>query len=65
LRIRSTRTASTYVGGDAAAVAGADGYVDTGDMLEFRGDRYYFVGRRGGIINFGGLKVPIRTCRCA
>jgi acyl-coenzyme A synthetase/AMP-(fatty) acid ligase len=22
-----------------------------------RGDRYYFVGRRGGIINIGGLKV--------
>ena len=35
----------------------ADGFVDTGDMVELRGDRYYFVGRRGGIINIGGLKV--------
>ena len=26
-------------------------------MVELRGDRYYFVGRRGGIINIGGLKV--------
>jgi hypothetical protein len=26
-------------------------------MIELRGDRYYFVGRRGGIINIGGLKV--------
>ena len=26
-------------------------------MVERRGDRYYFVGRRGGIINVGGLKV--------
>jgi len=26
-------------------------------MLELRGDRYYFVGRRGGIINVGGRKV--------
>ena len=26
-------------------------------MVELRGDRYYFVGRRGGIINVGGLKV--------
>ena len=24
---------------------------------ELRGERYYFVGRRGGIINIGGLKV--------
>jgi acyl-coenzyme A synthetase/AMP-(fatty) acid ligase len=34
-----------------------DGFVDTGDMLELRHDRYYFVGRRDGIINVGGLKV--------
>ncbi len=26
-------------------------------MVELRGDRYHFVGRRGGIINIGGLKV--------
>jgi acyl-coenzyme A synthetase/AMP-(fatty) acid ligase len=26
-------------------------------MVELRGDRYYFVGRKGGIINIGGLKV--------
>ncbi len=26
-------------------------------MLERRGDRYYFVGRRDGVINVGGLKV--------
>ena len=35
----------------------ADGFVDTGDMVELRGERYHFVGRRGGIINIGGLKV--------
>ncbi|SDR45683.1 Acyl-CoA synthetase (AMP-forming)/AMP-acid ligase II [Rhizobiales bacterium GAS191] len=57
LRIRSSRTASLYVGQRGGAVADADGFVDTGDMLELRGDRYYFVGRRGGIINVGGLKV--------
>jgi acyl-coenzyme A synthetase/AMP-(fatty) acid ligase len=39
------------------ALSDADGYVDTGDMLELRGGRYYFVGRRGGIINVGGLKI--------
>ena len=40
-----------------AALADDDGFVDTGDMVELRGDRYYFVGRNGGIINIGGLKV--------
>jgi acyl-CoA synthetase (AMP-forming)/AMP-acid ligase II len=57
LRIRSTRTAAAYVGRNAAALADSDGFVDTGDMVEPRGHRYYFVGRRGGIINIGGLKV--------
>jgi len=57
LRIRSTRTAHAYVGRNAADLAGSDGFIDTGDMVEKRGDRYYFVGRRGGIINIGGLKV--------
>jgi acyl-coenzyme A synthetase/AMP-(fatty) acid ligase len=57
LRIRSKRTAHAYVGRHAAQLADADGFVDTGDMVELRGDRYHFVGRRGGIINIGGLKV--------
>src|SRR6202012_5128311 len=57
LRIRSTRTAHAYIGRSAAALTDAEGFVDTGDMVELRGDRYYFVGRRGGIINIGGLKV--------
>jgi acyl-CoA synthetase (AMP-forming)/AMP-acid ligase II len=57
LRIRSTRTAHAYVGRNAAALTDSDGFVDTGDMVELRGDRYHFVGRRGGIMNIGGLKV--------
>jgi acyl-coenzyme A synthetase/AMP-(fatty) acid ligase len=57
LRIRSRRTAHGYVGRQAAALIDAEGFVDTGDMVELRGDRYHFVGRRGGIINIGGLKV--------
>lgn len=57
LRIRSERTARAYVGADAPPLADADGFVDTGDMVERRGERYHFVGRRGGIINIGGLKV--------
>ena len=57
LRIRSPRTAQRYLGAQAAALRGGDGFVDTGDMVERRDDRYVFVGRRGGIINVGGLKV--------
>jgi acyl-CoA synthetase (AMP-forming)/AMP-acid ligase II len=55
LRIRSPGAASCYIGG--AKLADADGFVDTGDIVELRGGRYYFAGRNGGIINIGGLKV--------
>jgi acyl-CoA synthetase (AMP-forming)/AMP-acid ligase II len=57
LRFRSPRTARDYLGGGAAALIDADGFVDTGDMVELRNGRYYFLGRRSGIINVGGLKV--------
>ena len=57
LRIRSTRAAHAYVGRNAAPLTDSDGFIDTGDMVELRGERYHFVGRRGGIINIGGLKV--------
>jgi acyl-CoA synthetase (AMP-forming)/AMP-acid ligase II len=57
LLIRSTRAARAYVGMDAPDLADVDGFIDSGDMVELRGDRYHFVGRRGGIINVGGLKV--------
>jgi acyl-coenzyme A synthetase/AMP-(fatty) acid ligase len=57
LRIRSRRTAHAYIGRNAAELTDRDGFVDTGDMVERRGDRYHFIGRRGGIINIGGLKV--------
>ena len=57
LRVRSLRTASGYVGAEAAGLVDEEGFVDTGDIVERRGNRYYFLGRRGGIINVGGLKV--------
>jgi acyl-CoA synthetase (AMP-forming)/AMP-acid ligase II len=58
LAIRSPRTASRYIGGHRPAALADDlGFIDTGDMVEQRGERYYFVGRKGGIINIGGLKV--------
>jgi acyl-CoA synthetase (AMP-forming)/AMP-acid ligase II len=68
LHIRSPRTASGYVGNAGRPDGGDplknDGFVDTGDMVELRGGesdparaRYYFAGRRGGIINVGGNKI--------
>jgi acyl-coenzyme A synthetase/AMP-(fatty) acid ligase len=56
LRIRSARAAARYVGEDAP-LSDAAGFVDTGDMVDLRGDRYYFLGRRSGMINVGGQKV--------
>jgi acyl-coenzyme A synthetase/AMP-(fatty) acid ligase len=57
LRIRSARNALRYVGEDGLALTDDEGFVDTGDMVERRGDRFYFLGRRSGVINVGGLKV--------
>jgi acyl-CoA synthetase (AMP-forming)/AMP-acid ligase II len=56
LHVRSRGIAAGYVGGKQA-VANVDGFVDTGDIVERRGDRYHFIGRKSGIINIGGLKV--------
>jgi len=56
LRIRSARTANGYLGA-VVSLADADGFVDTGDIVALRGDRYHFLGRVGGVINVGGQKV--------
>jgi len=57
LRICSARTAVRYVGDDNGVLKDDEDFVDTGDIVELRGDRYYFLGRRYGVINIGGLKV--------
>jgi acyl-coenzyme A synthetase/AMP-(fatty) acid ligase len=57
LRVRSSRIADRYLGDQSKPLKSPDGFIDTGDMVELRGDRYYFVGRRDGVINIGGLKV--------
>jgi acyl-coenzyme A synthetase/AMP-(fatty) acid ligase len=57
LQIRSPGTAERYLGEGAEVLRAADGFVDTGDRVEERAGRYYFMGRRGGVINVGGLKV--------
>jgi acyl-coenzyme A synthetase/AMP-(fatty) acid ligase len=56
LQIRSNRTARRYLGGECA-LRDAEGFVNTGDVLELREDRYHFAGRGDGMINVGGMKV--------
>lgn len=57
LRVRSGRIAARYLGAAPGLLVSDDGYVDTGDMVELKDGRYHFMGRMGGVINVGGLKV--------
>jgi acyl-coenzyme A synthetase/AMP-(fatty) acid ligase len=57
LRVRSAGTATRYLGTESPALRDSDGFVDTGDRVELREGRYHFMGRSGGVINVGGLKV--------
>jgi acyl-coenzyme A synthetase/AMP-(fatty) acid ligase len=57
LRVRSNRCARRYLGEGAPSLTDNERFVDTGDIVETRGDRCYFMGRRGGVINVGGVKI--------
>lgn len=57
LRVRSPWAAMRYQGNGSPALKCVDDFVDTGDLVDLRDGRYYFVGRRDGRINVGGLKV--------
>src|ERR1043165_2342727 len=57
LCVRSPGTAARYLGKGRGPVAAEDGFVNTGDVIIMRGDRCFFGGRAGGIINVGGSKV--------
>jgi acyl-coenzyme A synthetase/AMP-(fatty) acid ligase len=57
LQIRSPGNALRYLDAGAPALRDAEGFVDNGDRVQLRAGRYYFVGRAGGVINVGGLKV--------
>lgn len=56
LLIRSSRIATKYLG-NRAAIRDAAGFVNTGDRVELRAGRYFFLGRSSGVINVGGNKV--------
>lgn len=55
LFLRSSATSLGYIG--ERNLKDSDGWVDSGDMVETDGNRFYIVGRSSGIINIGGDKV--------
>ncbi len=57
LRVRSNRCARRFLGEGQPPLADQDGFVDTGDIVERRGERCYFMGRRSGVISVGGVKI--------
>ena len=46
-----------FVHAPGSSTAMPDDFVCTGDIVEVRGDRVYFVGRTSGLVNVGGDKV--------
>jgi acyl-coenzyme A synthetase/AMP-(fatty) acid ligase len=57
LHARSSGSALRYLGATPPRLFDQTGFIDTGDFVQRQGDRYFFSGRRGGIINVGGAKV--------
>jgi acyl-CoA synthetase (AMP-forming)/AMP-acid ligase II len=57
LYIRSDRTTRRSLQADRSPAIDEDGFLDTGDLVGLRDDRYHFLGRRDGTINVGGLKI--------
>jgi len=56
LWLRPESTASEYLGEQRLPRA-SDGFIDTGDRVTWRDNRYIFLGRDTGTINIGGVKV--------
>ncbi|HWU25927.1 MAG TPA: class I adenylate-forming enzyme family protein [Rhizomicrobium sp.] len=56
LCVRSNGAAARILGGERA-IRRPNGFVDTGDAVEQRDHRFYFVGRKDRTINVGGNKV--------
>lgn len=56
LCLKNTHLNQNYLGG-GGSIASADGWIDTGDLVEVGVDRVLFKGRLNGAINIGGNKV--------
>jgi acyl-coenzyme A synthetase/AMP-(fatty) acid ligase len=55
LFVRTAQTETRYLGTDTPFTT-ADGFIDTGDTVTLRDDRFVFLGRADGVINVGGNK---------
>ena len=62
LWVRSQGAASGYVNRELVT---DDGWVNTGDIAEVRGDRFFILGRGGQTVNVGGDKVMTEQVRLA
>jgi acyl-CoA synthetase (AMP-forming)/AMP-acid ligase II len=56
LLIRGANFNQSYVG-QPEALINQNGFINTGDVVELRGNRVFFLGRANGSINVGGQKV--------
>jgi acyl-CoA synthetase (AMP-forming)/AMP-acid ligase II len=56
LLLKPARVEQEFVG-RAEDLVGTDGWMESGDLVEQRGDRFHFLGRANGCINVGGQKV--------
>ena len=63
LHVRAATRPSGYAG--ATPLTDKDGWVDTGDLVQVKDDRFFVVGRESGIINVGGDKVVPELVRAA
>ncbi len=57
LMIRSDRAAHRYLGQVEKPLRDATGFIESGDLIKLRGDRYCFLGRKSGAVNIGGSRV--------
>ena len=55
LYIQSPSNAKDYLGKDK--LSKKDEFIDTGDLIEIKNNRCYFIGRKNSVINIGGIKV--------
>lgn len=55
LMLKNEKQIQKYVGN--VKLYEEDGFIDTGDIIEIKNDRVYFLGRDSGAINVGGNKV--------
>ncbi len=56
LEVKSPRQMVSYAGLEPSPVA-SDGWIVTGDQVQVRGDRVFFLGRATSVISVGGSKV--------